>query len=311
LAPALLGRILDRIRADREIAAGAEITLEANPDDVTPETACEWHRAGVNRISLGVQSFEPAVLRWMHRTHDAAQVPAAVGQLRRVGFENLSLDLIFGLPAELSRDWARDLESAVALEPEHLSLYGLTVEPHTPLGRWVARGESPPVSDEPYATEFLAANARLRALGFEHYEVSNYARPGRQAIHNQAYWEGRAYLGLGPAAHSAWQSVRQWNLREWSEYQRAIQAGRPVVAGREELDPEARHLERLYLGLRTSAGVPSEVLPEALRSIWEREGWMVHDPTGARARLTPEGWLRMDALVAAAAHQSPVLQGSH
>ncbi|HUL70366.1 MAG TPA: radical SAM family heme chaperone HemW [Gemmatimonadales bacterium] len=299
LAPESLARILDRIRGDRPVAADAEVTLEANPEDVTEEAVKAWHQAGINRVSLGAQSFDPAVLEWMHRSHGPERIGQAVSTLRRAGFVNLSLDLIFGLPAELNRDWSRDLERAVALEPQHLSLYGLTVEPRTPVARWVERGQARPADEARYAAEFLEADQYLTTRGFEHYEVSNYARPGHRAIHNSAYWRRAPYLGLGPSAHSHFEGTRQWNLREWEAYQRAMAGGISPVEGKETLDPEARELERLYLGLRTSEGLPGATLPADLRASWAQSGWMLN--TGSRVRLTPEGWLRMDSLVAAAA----------
>jgi oxygen-independent coproporphyrinogen-3 oxidase len=301
LAADALERILDRVRTDRSVAEGAEVTLEANPEDVEAEAARAWLRAGINRISLGAQSFEPAVLEWMHRSHGPDRIARAVGILRDVGHRNLSLDLIFGLPVELERSWMRDLERAVELEPEHLSVYGLTIESHTPLARWVERGETRAADEERYAAEFLAADQRLRAAGYEHYEVSNYARPGRRAIHNSAYWQGRSYLGLGPSAHSRFGDARQWNLAEWVAYSRAIEHATSPVAGREVLDLAARELERLYLGLRTAEGLPVELIAPDRWESWQASGWA--DPVGAtgRWRLTPEGWLRMDALVTAAA----------
>src|SRR6185503_9870704 len=161
-----------------------EITLEANPDDVTESSAVAWKSAGVNRVSLGVQSFNPAVLTWMHRTHDAEAGPRAIQVLRSAGINRISLDLIFGLPDELEPDLARDLESALALEPDHLSVYGLSVEARTPLARWISRGATSAPTDERYAREFLLVHEILAAAGFEHYEVSNYARPGRRSRHN-------------------------------------------------------------------------------------------------------------------------------
>jgi len=250
-------------------------------------------------VSLGAQSFDPMVLEWMHRSHGPERIGQAVTTLRGAGFADLSLDLIFGLPPELNRDWTRDLERAVALEPEHLSLYGLTVEPRTPVARWVERGQARPADESRYAAEFLEADQYLTTRGFEHYEVSNYARPDHRAIHNSAYWRGATYLGLGPSAHSYFEGTRQWNLREWEAYQRAVADRTGPVEGRETLDPEARELERLYLGLRTSEGVPGVALPADLRASWAESGWVLD--RGGRVRLTPEGWLRMDALVAAAA----------
>jgi oxygen-independent coproporphyrinogen-3 oxidase len=297
LDAAALARLVDRLVVDRPLSSDAELTLEANPDDVTASAASTWKAAGINRVSLGVQSFDPEVLRWMHRTHSSSQVAPAVDALRSAGLEAVSLDLIFGLPAEVNRDWERDLEQALALEPEHLSLYGLTIEPGTPLGRRAARGEIDAIGDDRYAAEFLASHRALVSAGYVHYEVSNAARPGYQARHNSAYWRRRPYLGLGPSAHSGFGNERRWNLREWEAYQRMVLAGCCPMAGRELLDSDAVALEERYLGLRTDRGLPAGQVPDKTRRDWEGSGWAVSD--SERLRLTPEGWLRLDALVAA------------
>jgi putative oxygen-independent coproporphyrinogen III oxidase len=296
LGTASLARIVDALVARRGLGPNAELTLEVNPDDVTPASAAAWRGAGVNRISLGVQSFNPRVLAWMHRTHTQEQVPVAVAVLREAGLDNISLDLIFGLPTELGRSWSDDLDQALRLEPLHLSVYGLTVESHTPLARWVARGETRPPLDASYAEEFLTAHARLTAAGYEHYEVSNYGRPGRRAIHNQAYWKRAPFVGLGPSAHSGFQVERRWNQREWAAYDAAISRGESPVAGRELLDADALRIEGLYLGLRTLDGLPAAQIPGPESEQWSRAGWLVS--ADGRSRLTPEGWLRMDALIA-------------
>ncbi len=295
LSVSALARIMAAICADRPLVAGAEVTLEANPEDVTVEVARGWLAAGINRVSLGAQSFAPAVLNWMHRTHTAEDIPRAVGELRQAGFDNISIDLIFSLPENLRRDWRLDLERARALNIEHLSLYGLTVESHTPLGRWVARGETRPAPDDRYADEFLIAHRTLTDAGFRHYEVSNYGLPGREAVHNAAYWRRAPYLGLGPSAHSAIGTQRWWNLREWSTWSRAMETDQSALDGREELDPTAVSLEDLYLGLRTDLGVSEEVVSDLVASNWARAGWAHRE--GGRLRLTPEGWLRLDSLV--------------
>ena len=299
LDPGGIAELLDAIREARPLSADAEVTLEANPDDVTGARASAWRAAGVNRVSLGVQSFDPAVLQWMHRTHTAEQVAPAVATIRGAGIDDVSLDLIFGLPAAQGRDWERDLSLAFALTPTHLSFYGLTVEPHTALGRWTERGEVTPVDEDRYAAEFLRAHEALAAQGFEHYEVSNAALPGRRARHNSAYWRRAPFLGLGPSAHSGFGRTRRWNLRDWSAYERASAAGSSVQGGTEELSEEATALEELYLGLRTSEGLPPVRLPENTITAWTEAGWARLTPT-CRVRLTAEGWLRLDALVAAA-----------
>jgi oxygen-independent coproporphyrinogen III oxidase len=296
LDPSGIARIIDAIVADRRVDAAAEITLEANPDDVTVDAAATWHRAGVNRLSIGAQSFDPSVLSWMHRTHTDAQIATAVEIARAAGIAELSLDLIFGLPAALERDWARDLQLALSLEPEHLSLYGLTVEEHTPVGRWAASGRMTPVDETRYAAEFLAAHQAMTSAGYDHYEVSNAGKPGHRGRHNSAYWRRAPFIGLGPSAHSGFGAQRSWNIREWQAYHAAACAGEPLEAGREELNPNQVALEEVYLGLRTREGLPASRLPENARTRWANEGWA--RPVDDRIILTPEGWLRLDALAA-------------
>lgn len=299
LDPAALAAILDGVRSDRPLAADAEVTIEVNPDDVTPEAAAAWREAGVARASLGVQSFAPNVLEWMHRTHSAAQARSAVQILRAAGFEDVSVDLIYGLPAELGRDWGADLDAAFGLGPDHLSCYGLTVEAQTPLGRWTARGQSAPVDEGRYAEEFLQLCHALADRRWEHYEVSNAARPGHRARHNSGYWTGAPYVGLGPSAHSSTGGERRWNIREYAAWDAALRRGEPTVAGRETLTADQMRLEALYLGLRTSAGVPRQLVPAEIAERWAAVGWAT--AAGGRLCLTAEGWLRLDALVADAA----------
>src|SRR2546421_8084994 len=301
LPPDALATLLTSLRDAFPVTSfrdAVEVTVEANPEDVTLETATAWRQAGVNRVSLGAQSFDDRVLQWMHRSHNAARIAAAVRTLRDAGVDNISLDLIFALPAELERDWARDLEQAVALGPAHLSLYGLTVEERTPLARWISRGAAAPPDDDRYADEYLLAHSRLAACGYRFYEVSNACRDGFRSRHNSAYWSGRAYLGLGPAAHSFDGRVRRWNLAAWETYRRAVAAGLSAVDAEEVLSEEQRELESLYLALRTDAGMPLAALcrplpPAAAR--WVERGWA--EIRDQRLVCTPEGWLRLDALV--------------
>lgn len=285
--------------AAERVEVTVEVTLEANPDDVTRAVAQGWRAAGVNRVSLGVQSFDPAVLRWMHRTHDAAQAGTAARILREAGFDNLSLDLIFALPDAVGPDFRRDLDQALALQPDHLSVYGLSVEPRTPLARWTSRGALTPSGEERYAEEFLLAHEALTRAGFEHYEVSNYARPGRRARHNSAYWTGAPYAGLGPSAHGFARGIRRWNVAPWAAYQREVSRGRSPEEGREVLAEEERCLERVYLGLRTSDGVSIEALPAGGRALLDDAvGRGLLQVSGETIRATPLGWLTLDGLVA-------------
>ena len=274
----------------------AEVTIEANPEDVTVDSARAWKAAGVNRVSLGAQSFDDHVLQWMHRSHDGARIGAAVRALRDAGIENISLDLIFALPDDLQRDWGRDLDTALALRPTHLSLYGLTVEPRTPLDRWISRGATHAPDEERYAEEYLFAHRRLTTENYQFYEVSNASLPGFRSQHNSAYWSGRPYAGLGPAAHSFDGTTRRWNLRAWETYRRAMAEGRSPVESEETLTDEQRELEAIYLGLRTVEGVAVAALRRpSPPPLFAAQGWIVeHD---GRLKCRPEGWLRLDSLV--------------
>jgi oxygen-independent coproporphyrinogen-3 oxidase len=297
LGGAGLARAVAAVRAHAQLEPGAEVTAEANPEDVTPEAVEAWVGAGINRLSLGSQSFDPAVLRWMHRTHDEAQIGRAVAVARAGGIENLSLDLIFALPDGLDRSWDRDLERVLALRPGHLSLYGLTVEPATPLARWVERREVTEADEERYAAEFTRAHEVLTAAGYEHYEVSNFARPGLRARHNSSYWAGVPYLGLGPSGHGFDGVTRRWNVASYPAWVAAVAAGRDPVAGSELLDESARDAERIYLGLRTSDGLALRPDESAVVDPWISAGW-AERMEGDRLRLTADGWLRLDALAA-------------
>jgi len=278
-----------------------EFTLEANPEDVTVEAVRAWVGAGVTRLSIGAQSFDDRVLKWMHRTHDRDAIAPAVRAAREGGIRQVSLDLIFALPDVLERDWGRDLEQAIALAPDHVSLYGLTVEPGTPLARQMDRGAVTSSSDVRYETEYLHAHDRLTSAGYAFYEVSNAARPGAEAVHNRAYWRLVPYLGVGPSAHSFDGTSRWWNEPAYARWLERLAAGQSPVAGREVIGARQRELEQLYLGLRTSVGVDLAA-PEARRLAqvagqWVRAGWAERSEAG-RLRLTAHGWLRLDELVA-------------
>ena len=289
-------RVLDVVRGRFSAAPGAEVTIEANPEDVTVDDAASWRAAGVTRVSLGVQSFDDDVLRWMHRTHDATRAAEAASILRQAGFDDWSMDLIFALPPEVQRSWSDDLRRAIDLAPAHISCYGLTIEPHTPLTRWRERGQVHDADEERYEAEFLEAHRTLSGAGYEHYEVSNYALNGRRAKHNSAYWRRVPYVGIGPSAHSFDGSTRRWNSREYVAWRERILAGQDPVEGTELLEAEAEILERAYLGLRTSDGLPIDEANVNDFARWHDRGW-AHTVDGV-GRLTALGWLRLDALVA-------------
>jgi oxygen-independent coproporphyrinogen-3 oxidase len=298
LAPGAMAELRERLRpwAAWDLAE-AEWTCEANPESFTREIAEDWRAAGVNRISLGAQTFHPEALRWMGRLHGVEGPARAMLAAREAGFDNVSVDLIFGLPDRLGRDWGADLERALELEPEHVSLYGLTAEAAAPLGRWVHEGRETLADEDRYADEYLLAHRRLTAAGFRHYEVSNFGLPGRRSRHNFVYWTGAPYAALGPGAHAFYTPLRRWNLRGWDAYRDALRAGRLPTEGEEHVDGEESALERVWLLLRTDGGYPLEGAAEEERRLageWERRGWA--ETAGGTLRLTAEGWLLLDRL---------------
>jgi oxygen-independent coproporphyrinogen-3 oxidase len=296
-----IARVVETIRSTFSLNHGAEVTLEANPEDVSQANARAWHNAGINRISIGAQSFDDEVLAWMHRTHDARGIGTAVRVARDAGISNVSLDLIFALPETLERDLARDIDCAVELAPDHISAYGLTVEPATPLGRWRARGEVIESPEDRWADEFETLHTRLQRGGFEHYEVSNFARGGRRAAHNSAYWSGRSYLGVGPSAHGFDGAVRRWNESVYVRWLERLSAGDDPVAGSESLTTANRAAEGVYLGLRTAMGLELDRRDDPVVTPWVKSGWArINERHGSRIlSLTLAGWMRLDALAAA------------
>lgn len=300
LGPSGVEALFGVLRAQLSLEADAEVTLEANPEDVTADAVAAWRRAGVNRVSLGVQSFDDGVLAWMHRVHDAGAALRAAETLREGGIASVSLDLIFAAPEALARNWESDLAQILALAPEHISLYGLTIEPHTALGRRHARGDVIEAPDERYEREFLGAHHALRDAGFEHYEVSNFARPGHRARHNSAYWQGVPYLGIGPSAHGFDGVARRWNRAAFAAWEADVLAGRDPVEGAESLTALNREVEMVYLGLRTRDGLVLQAGEEGHVAPWHEQGWIepVHQSDETRIRCTASGWLRLDALAA-------------
>lgn len=274
-----------------------EWTCEANPESFTRELARDWRAAGVNRLSLGAQSFQEQVLRWMGRMHGSEGPARAMRAAREAGFDNVSVDLIFGVPSRLGRDWRADLEGALALDPEHISLYGLTAEAATPLGRWVREGRESLADEDRYAEEYLLAHEMLTAAGFEHYEVSNFSRPGLRSRHNFAYWTGAPYAAVGPGSHAFYPPLRRWNLRDWPAYREALADGRLPVEGEETVSGEDAALENIWLGLRTDLGCRLDGAPDLQRDLaglWAARGLASVD--GESVRLTAEGWLLLDRL---------------
>ncbi|HEX8454580.1 MAG TPA: radical SAM family heme chaperone HemW [Longimicrobium sp.] len=313
LGPGAMAELRERLAPFATWSDAAEWACEANPESFTAATASDWRAAGVNRISLGAQTFHEPALRWMGRMHGVDGPRRAMDAAREAGFGNVSVDLIFGLPQRLGRDWGADLHHALTLEPEHISLYGLTAEAAAPLGRWVLEGRETLADDDRYADEYLLAHRHLTAAGFRHYEVSNFGLPGRESRHNGVYWTGAPYAALGPGAHAFYPPLRRWNVRSWDTYRDSIAAGRLPVDDEETVDDETRALEGAWLGLRTDSGYPLAAACDAelrLAAAWRARGLAQGDD--AILRLTAEGWLLLDRLaveLAEAAEGRAVLAG--
>jgi len=289
LPAAWLAEALQRLRWRFAIPSDAEITVEANPGTVDAVALAELRGAGFNRLSLGVQSFSDDSLRLLGRVHTADEARQALAAARAAGFDDLSLDLIYGLPGQTVEEWQEDLAAALEIRPEHLSAYGLSLEEGTPLARAVAADRLPAPDEEGYAAMFTAAHAQLTAAGYEHYEISNYALPGRQCRHNRKYWAGDEYLGLGCSAHSHRWGRRWNNLAAPPVYTKWLARGAWPVARAEALSPRARAGELMMLGLRTAAGVSED---EVERRTGLRPGVAFAD---AIAGLRARGWLGLDA----------------
>ena len=275
-----------------------EWTAEANPETITHDLLENWYDAGVNRMSLGLQSFDPQVLSWMGRVHGPEGSVKAVNTIKEVGICNFSVDLMFGLPSQLKRCWSTDLFKVLDLEPPHISLYGLSIEPGTPLGRAVREGSESPIDQEQYRDEYLTAVEHLRGAGYKHYEVSSFSHPGFESRHNSSYWDGSPYLGLGNSAHSYTGSYRRWNVRDWSAYNILASANGTTWEKGEHLDPGSRSLERVWLGLRRALGLPLEDLNDLQQVIvesWMQKGLSVLKD--GRVSLTAEGWMLLDQLI--------------
>lgn len=294
-----LAGVLAHLRAALPLSAGAEITVEANPETVDTGFLTTLVSAGVTRLSLGAQSFAPAVLRTLGRRHEVDAVGRAVAAAREAGVPQVGLDLIYGTPGEADEDWRRTLEGAIGLGPDHVSCYALTVERGTPLGGRVRRGELADVDEDVQADRMALADQALSAAGLRRYEVSNWARHGCESVHNRTYWRGGDWLALGASAHGHWQGRRWWNARPTDRYVAEVEGGRSPVAGAEILTAEQRREERLLTGLRTAAGVARidvEPLDTSMLRTLVRGGLLEDDPD--RVRATASGLAVADGLTA-------------
>lgn len=302
--PSLLenSEILDlicRIKKYFDLQPGAEITLEANPDDITEEKLQGWKSAGINRLSIGIQSFFEEDLRWMNRAHNAVQAETAL-QLALQYFDNITIDLIYGTPGLTDERWKINVDRAIAAGVPHLSCYALTVEPKTPLDKLIRKEQYENVNPDQQSAQFLLLMDWLEAAGYEHYEISNFAKPGRRSRHNSSYWQNQPYLGLGPSAHSFTGTERQWNIANNNTYITALEENR-IPFEKEVLTETQRLNEYIMTSLRTMEGLNLALIPEASRLIIEKGAGKFLD-NGLLIRvneslmLTKEGKLLADGI---------------
>lgn len=279
--------IFDCLSKCFDLSQCTEITLEANPDDLTPSYLKELSALPFNRISMGVQTFDNRSLSLLNRRHTAEQAIEAVRASREVGFRNLSIDLIYGLPGESENQWQTDLEQAIALHPEHISAYHLTYENGTPLERMLRKKQVSEVSEETSLHFFTSLVETLTKAGYEQYEISNFCRIGLQSRHNSSYWQGVHYLGLGPSAHSFNGTSRSWNVAAIKEYVVAIERCL-LPLETEELSLTTRYNERIITALRTSVGLSISELKEDFGDEWKSYCLAMADPHLRAGRLKLE-----------------------
>uniref|UniRef100_C6E646 Heme chaperone HemW n=1 Tax=Geobacter sp. (strain M21) TaxID=443144 RepID=C6E646_GEOSM len=301
MAPELVGLIVDAARKSFSLEPDAEVTLEANPGTLTPERLQGYRSAGVNRLSLGIQSFEDRLLKRLGRVHSCAEALSAYQDARRAGFDNISIDLMHSLPGQSLSQWREALELAVSLAPEHVSAYALSIEEGTPFERLHDVGELPLPGEEEAAAMFEATAAVLSKAGYRHYEISNYAKPGRHSRHNSAYWSRLSYLGFGAGAHSFWNPDglgRRWkNPGEAAAYAAGIRVGIPADEEPEQLTLEDALSECFFLGLRVLDGLDlaplferygESALAPHLKQVaaLEKKGALTRE--GSRIRISPD-----------------------
>ena len=298
--------IFEALRKRFRFADDIEITLEANPDDITPHKLWEWRSAGINRLSVGIQSFFDEELKWMNRAHNAADSLACIDLIRESGFTNFSADLIYGSPLLTNDDWKKNVETLVEKNIPHISCYALTVEPKTVLQKMIALKKAAPVDAEKQASQFISLMGWMGEAGYEHYEISNYSKPGMRSRHNSSYWQGATYFGFGPSAHSFDGNNRRWNIANNAMYVQSLKNS--IIPFEEEILTPTQHLnEYIMTALRTIEGLDLELVqskfggqyPEQLLKAsekWEAGGKL---NTGkGKIVLTTEGKLFADGIAA-------------
>ncbi|MGM0453759.1 MAG: radical SAM family heme chaperone HemW [Thermodesulfobacteriota bacterium] len=301
-------RIVDAAHRTFAVAKGAEITIEANPGTVCPDQLTAFRKAGINRINIGVQSFDDKNLAFLGRIHSAAESEGALDMAEQAGFDNIGIDLIYGLPGQDPQNWQKELTSAVLRKPDHIACYLLTFEPGTPMDDQRRAGRFLPLSDDQQAALYEQAAATLADAGYDHYEISNFAAAdNRRSRHNRKYWTNAPYIGLGPAAHSYQEPVRSWNCSALDPYLRKIENGMLPVADTEVLTRRQQMIETVYLGLRRREGICvadfeqrfevdfNEVFGAAITPAMRSDN-LYFDQRWCR--LTPRGRLRLDGIAA-------------
>lgn len=259
--PEKINGLLNTIKSNFIVQPDAEITLEANPDDINMNNALAWKAMGINRFSIGIQSFSEENLQWMNRAHTAKQSIDCINIIRTAGFNNFSIDLIYGTPGQDQASWENDLKLAIDLKVPHLSCYALTVEEGTALHHMVKTQERTDINQDEQAERFNALVRLTRQAGYAHYEISNFALPGMESKHNSAYWQGKPYLGVGPAAHSFEANKRSWNVSNNMKYIRSIQAS-ILPSEHEELSAVDALNEYIMTGLRSSSGIDRQKISD-------------------------------------------------
>ncbi len=254
LSQSELNSIFNTLYKNFSIGNNIEITLETNPDDISSENLSIWKQTGINRLSIGIQSFYEEDLQWMNRAHNATQAKQAILLSQDAGFDNITIDLIYGTPTLTNDKWKHNVETALGLNIPHLSCYALTVEPHTALHKLIEKRKLPDVNADIQSQQFLDLMKWLAAAGYEHYEISNFAKPGFRSKHNASYWHGEKYIGLGPSAHSFNRASRQWNIANNALYIKHINTGNDFYE-KEILTPTQQLNEYIMTALRTIEGI--------------------------------------------------------
>jgi oxygen-independent coproporphyrinogen-3 oxidase len=307
LDPAEIGAIVDTCRGAFSLAADAEVTLEANPETITPEKLSGFRDAGINRLSFGVQSLRDEELQRLSRLHSAARAREALGIARAAGFDNVSLDLMMWLPGQSVADWLTSVEGLIELGPEHASLYLLEIYPNAPLRDAMARGRWAMAAEDDAAEMYLQAMEALDRAGYEQYEISNVSRPGRESRHNVKYWTDGEWIGFGCGAHSTRKGTREKNVASTSEYIALVAAGGQLAVETRPLSTQARLEEALFMGLRLTRGIDLASIETRYQTdVWRAyctelqpfvdQGLLIYD--GAQLRLTRPGMLLANEVMA-------------